>query len=225
MRRVLCVESKGPSSKKSLSSQSCTARGLMAKWKSLWKSENSSLSGWLSLSAGARRRAAARHGDGVGRLLSGPLLAADLPRLCATDVQVWLSRCFCCCWSAVAAGARLENTRKWGEEQQKFVSYSPYISHEGPCIWLKLNWTKYAAPTLTSMALGRPPFLIQGWTSISSFFCSSEKRGWPFCSSLSFSLSCRSTVWMSLQEQANAQAATLSTPPHNQSFGNEWLVW
>lgn len=55
--------------------------------------------------------------------------------------------------------------------------------------------------TLMSTALGRPPFLIHGWTSISSFFCSSEKRGWFFCRSLSFSLSSLSTLWMSLQTQ------------------------
>lgn len=64
-----------------------------------------------------------------------------------------------------------------------------------------------------SIALGRPPFFIQGWTSISSFFCSSVKRGWFFCSSLSFSLSSLSTLWMSLQGQANTQ-----TPPHSMHY-------
>ncbi len=64
-----------------------------------------------------------------------------------------------------------------------------------------MNYIKNSHSTLTSMALGRPPFLIQGWTSISSFFCSSEKRGWLFCSRFSFSLSSLSTFWMSLQAQ------------------------
>ena len=35
----------------------------------------------------------------------------------------------------------------------------------------------YKYCTLMSMALGRPTFFIQGWTSISSFFCSPEKHG------------------------------------------------
>lgn len=52
-----------------------------------------------------------------------------------------------------------------------------------------------------STALGRPPFLIHGWTSISSFFCSSENRGCFFCRSLSFSLSSPSTLWISLRTQ------------------------
>lgn len=55
--------------------------------------------------------------------------------------------------------------------------------------------------TLLSMALGRTPSLIQEWTSTSSSFCPSEKRGWFFCSCASLSLSSFSTVWMSLHLQ------------------------
>lgn len=117
-----------------------------------------------------------------------------------------------------------------------FIKYLNVYPSKECCFWLKLNWNKYPGPTLTSMALGRPPLFIQGWTSVSSFFCSSEKRGWLFCSSLSFSLSSLSTLWMSLQKQANAQPATFNTT-HNQKqsywtmllwnvgFANEWLLW
>lgn len=69
--------------------------------------------------------------------------------------------------------------------------------------WTKMKWIFWS--TLTSISFGRPLLLIQGWTSISSFFCSSVNRGWLFCMSLSFSLSSLSTVWTSLQTRMNTQ--------------------
>lgn len=48
------------------------------------------------------------------------------------------------------------------------------------------------------MARGRRPVRIQGWTWLSSFFCSSVKRGWCFCRFLRASRSSCSTVSMFL---------------------------
>lgn len=104
------------------SSQSCRARGWWVMNVTL-KVLSSLLSCWFCLRAGARRRAVAGNDNRVRGFLWGPPLAADLPRLCITDVQVWLifRRSCRCPWGAVAAGAHLDGTDrcewKWKGER------------------------------------------------------------------------------------------------------------
>ena len=107
---------------------------LQSQSKSLWKSGAvHCLAGVWRLWAGDERRAVAGNYRAVFDSFSpGPVPAADLPRVCVTDVQVWLivrhRCCYCCCcgwwwwwwwwycsclWGAVTAGTHLENTHRF----------------------------------------------------------------------------------------------------------------
>lgn len=74
--------------------------------------------------------------------------------------------------------------------------------------WSKLMFEKHntcVVLTLTLIAAGRPPLLIQGCSSTSSRRWSEEKCGWLFCICLSLSLSSRKTFWMSLRVKEHTQ--------------------
>lgn len=150
----------------------------------------------------------ARNDDSVGGFLFGPTLAHGVACCRLTHVQVRLVLCILCCGGllcAIAAETHLDGTQQNESVRMRGAAGGSNKSHLPLCSGLNalihISENRKCRATLMSTALGRPPFFIQGWTSISSFFCSSEKRGCFFCRSRSFSLSSLSTIWMSLQTQ------------------------